>query len=96
MKTLFASTAIVIAMAAPAFADAHTASAFVPSIDTEALRASDLMGARLYVTETDVVMDAGLSDEWNDVGEISDIIIGNQGGIDAVLAFSAWASAPSQ
>jgi sporulation protein YlmC with PRC-barrel domain len=44
------------------------------------------MGARLYVTETDVVMDAGLSDEWDDVGEISDIIIGNQGGIDAVLA----------
>ena len=86
MKTLFASTAIVIAMAAPAFADAHMASAFVPSIDTEALRASDLMGARLYVTETDVEMDAGLSDEWDDVGEISDIIIGNQGGIDAVLA----------
>ncbi len=86
MKTLFASTAIVIAMAAPAFADAHMASAFVPSIDTEALRASDLMGARLYVTETDVEMDAGLSDEWDDVGEISDIIIGSEGGIDAVLA----------
>ena len=86
MKTLFASTAIVIAMAAPAFADAHMASAFVPSIDTEALRASDLMGARLYVTEADVEMDAGLSDEWDDVGEISDIIIGSEGGIDAVLA----------
>ena len=31
MKTLFASTAIVIAMAAPAFADAHMASAFCMS-----------------------------------------------------------------
>jgi hypothetical protein len=86
MKTLFASTAIVIAMAAPAFADAHMASAFVPSIQTEALRASDLMGARLYVSEADVDVNAGLSDQWDDVGEISDIIVGSEGGIDAVLA----------
>ncbi len=85
MKNLAASTAIALAFAAPAFADAHMSSAFLGSVETQALRASDLMGARLYVSEVEVDTMAGQSADWNDVGEISDILVGNSGEIDAVL-----------
>ena len=85
MKTLFASTAIALSFAVSAFADTHVSSAFVPSIADQALRASDLMGARLYVTEQDIDPMSGASDAWDDVGEVSDVIVGSAGGIDAVL-----------
>ncbi len=85
MKLLSTSTAIALAFAAPAFAEAHMSGAFVTSIETEALRASDLMGARLYVSDADIDAMAGQSPDWEDVGEISDIIVGSGGGIDAVL-----------
>ncbi|CTQ32039.1 PRC-barrel domain-containing protein [Jannaschia rubra] len=86
MKTLFASTAIAVCLGLPALAQTVVDSPFVGSIDTQALRASDLMGARLYVTEVEADPFGGLQDDWNDVGEISDIIVGASGGIDAVLA----------
>ena len=85
MKTLLASTAIALSFVTPALADAHMTSAFVPSIDTQALRASDLIGARLYVTEQDGELTSDMSTDWDDVGEISDIVIGSEGGVDAVL-----------
>ena len=92
MKTLLASTAIALATAGSAMAEQHTMSndmgnePFVGGIETEALRASDLLGARLYVSEAEVDDGMGLSDDWDDVGEISDIILGNNGEIDAVIA----------
>lgn len=88
MKTLLASTAIAMFAAGAALADAHTTmgDTFVPGVQTQALRASDLMGARLYVSEADVDVVGGLSQDWNDVGEISDIIMGNSGEVDAVIA----------
>ena len=92
MKTLFASTAIALAMTAPLHAQTATTtttgnmdSAFVGSLSSQAMRASDLIGARLYVSETDVDAAAGRQQDWNDVGEISDIIVGGGGDIDAVL-----------
>ena len=85
MKNLAASTAIALAFAAPAFADAHMSGPFVASVPTEALRASDLIGARLYMSEVEVDAEAGASTDWEDVGEISDILVGSSGGVDAVL-----------
>ena len=92
MKTLLASTAIAMTMAGTAFAEQHTmtegtgSEPFVGSIENQALRASDLLGSRLYVSEAEVEDGAGMSEDWNDVGEISDIILGNDGEIDAVVA----------
>ena len=87
MRTLIASTAIAMTLAAPGFAQTAMPmnGEFVGRIDTSAMRASDLIGARLYVTENEVDMTAGLSPDWDDVGEISDIIVGGGGDIDAVL-----------
>ncbi len=87
MKVLFASTAIALGLAAPGFAQTAMPmeGGFVGGIENQALRASDLLGARLYVTEADVDLVGGLSPDWDDVGEISDIIVGGGGDIDAVL-----------
>lgn len=89
MKTLFASTAIALAFAAPLSAQTTETAAmnspFVTSVATEALRASDLIGSRLYVSEVDIDAAAGRQQDWDDVGEISDIIVGGNGDIDAVL-----------
>lgn len=90
MKTLFASTAIALALTAPLHAQTAatttaTDSPFLTTLGNQAMRASDLIGARLYVTENDIDAAAGQQTDWNDVGEISDIIVGGGGDIDAVL-----------
>lgn len=85
MKNLAASTAIALAIAAPAFSQTEMSDAFVESVETQALRASDLIGARLYVSENEVDPAAGQSTDWEDVGEIADIVVGSDGGVDVVI-----------
>ena len=85
MKTLFASTAIAMALAVPAFAQEASTGPFVTSIEGDSVRGSDLMGARLYVSENEVDPAGGQGQDWNDVGEISDIILSDSGEIDAIL-----------
>lgn len=99
MKTLFGTTALVMALAAPVFAQTETvdanatamqsASPYLPGIE-RGVRASDFIGKRVYVTEADM---AGLADtavaqanaDWEDAGEISDIMISMAGDTEAVL-----------
>ncbi|MCK0167399.1 PRC-barrel domain-containing protein [Jannaschia sp. S6380] len=86
MKTLVASTAIAMAVFSPALAETHRISPFVASIETEALRTSDLVGARLYVTEAATEAELADPDTWEDVGEISDVVLGNAGEMDVAIA----------
>jgi sporulation protein YlmC with PRC-barrel domain len=52
-----------------------------------AVRASDLIGARIYASETAVDADeiAGVQEGWNDIGEVNDVIVGREGQVEAVL-----------
>jgi len=100
MKTLFGTTALVVAMALPAFAqdtaapmptdDAATmTSPYLAGVD-RGVRASDFIGKRVYVTEQDTtaMVADGLADadaNWEDAGEISDLIISLNGDTEAVL-----------
>lgn len=87
MRTLITSTAIALALATSAYAETHAASPFIPTVDAQAHYASELVGARLYVSETEIGDDVGeVSKDWEDVGEIHDIVVGNDGQILAVLA----------
>ena len=86
MKHLLASTAILIATTGTAFAEAHSMSPFAANAEGEVLYASDLVGARLYVSETEAGQDLEERAEWDDVGEISDIIVGKDGEVQQVLA----------
>lgn len=60
---------------------------FGKAITQNELMASDLIGARLYTAENGVDETAqGMGDNWNDVGEISDIVVNKDGQVDYVIA----------
>jgi sporulation protein YlmC with PRC-barrel domain len=88
MKKLFGTTALVLSLAIPAVAQDAT-SPYLAGLE-RGVRASDFIGKRVYVTEADTT---GLSDtalaqanaDWEDAGEISDIIISMAGDNEAVL-----------
>lgn len=86
MKSVLSSTALVLALSSPAFAEQH-GGMFVIAPEENVLRASELVGARLYTSENDIAEDQmGLSDEWDDVGEISEIVMGQDGQVDFIVA----------
>ena len=87
MKKLLATAAVGIVLSAPAYADSHGHSPFVkPDVSAE-LRASDLIGMRLYTSEKEIENfesnEAG--QDWEDVGEISDVILSRDGNVMAVM-----------
>lgn len=100
MKKLFGTSALVMALAMPAFAEQHMTAApangtmgmtspYLEGVD-RGVRASDFIGKRVYVTEQDTSAMAGESlaaadTEWDDAGEISDLIISLNGDAEAVL-----------
>lgn len=87
MKTLLLSTALVAALGGAALAQTAATGPFYATQDATAVRASDLIGARIYAAEaaldsTDV---AGVQDGWQDIGEVNDVILSRQGNVEAVL-----------
>lgn len=88
MTKLFGTTALVLSLAVPAIAQDAT-SPYLAGLE-QGVRATDFIGKRVYVTEADTT---GLSDtalaqanaDWEDAGEISDIIISLAGDNEAVL-----------
>lgn len=50
------------------------------------VRASDLIGTRLYAAETGVTNEVnGIDSGWNDIGEVNDVIVSRDGKVEAVL-----------
>ncbi|CTQ49405.1 PRC-barrel domain-containing protein [Jannaschia donghaensis] len=90
-RALLAATAIALAGTTAAFADAHTDSPF--SITTieygERYLASTLIGESVHVADTEIMpgvaLAAGTVDEWDDIGEIGDLIVGVDGTLQAVV-----------
>jgi hypothetical protein len=84
MKRIVATTALVLIMAGAAYSAQMGSYAAQPQ-DVEA---SDFIGARIYAAETmpttDVVQ-VGAEKDWDDVGEINDVILGRDGQIKAVV-----------
>jgi hypothetical protein len=92
MRKLLATTALVAATTMPlvagitptaAFADTQ----FVQTAQKTDFEASNLIGARLYTSETEYdggAVDAA-SKDWNDVGEINDLLLSKDGQVRAVL-----------
>lgn len=90
MKRFMTTTAIAFVLGTSAMADGHTAmfsdAPFDAAID---LNASDLLGARIYATEADLngVADvtAVQATEWDDIGEINEIILTRDGKAQSVI-----------
>lgn len=75
MKKLLSTTAAALVIGTSAFADAH-----VGVQDQMAYEASDLMGKRLYAgNPTD------MRDNWEDIGEIDDLMVTLDGNVPAVI-----------
>lgn len=92
MKYLFASTAIGLAMALPVAAQDNAANdpmmesdVFVSSMEN-VMKASELIGMRLYASEAELEGEyAEAETDWEDIGEVSDVLINKEGDVEAVM-----------
>ena len=86
MKTMYLTTALAACLALPAMAQ-DAASPFQTEAAGPSISASNVIGARIYVSEAAVDANAynGVQEGWNDIGEVNDIILGRDGTVDAVL-----------
>jgi hypothetical protein len=86
VKALLLTTALAAGFALPAIAQ-DAASPFQAEAMGPSISASDVIGARIYVTEAAIDADAysGVQEGWEDIGEVNDIILGRDGTVDAVL-----------
>lgn len=86
MKNLMLSTALLAGLAGAAFAQTD-GSIFRPAADAMSVRASNFIGMRVYASEAaiDATEYNGAQTDWNDIGEINDVILSRDGKVDAVL-----------
>ncbi|MGI3171452.1 PRC-barrel domain-containing protein [Pseudooceanicola sp. C21-150M6] len=101
MKHLLLTTALIAAgTAGTAFADTTAtmdanaeaqassgSSAFMTEASEGAIRASDFLGMRVYAAADtgELSENAGTGEQWEDIGEINDVIMGRDGQVTAVL-----------
>lgn len=89
MKRFLSTTAVLLAFSGAAFADAHAPKFGAVQFEQGDFFASDLIGMRIYNSETEIengymIKDGGEA-EWDDIGEINDIIVSKDGEIRAVV-----------
>lgn len=92
MKNLMTTTALVLATTLPVAAkDAAPKNLFTPYYDgseTKAdMLASDLIGMRVYATEKEFETQsmAEAAGEWDDIGEVSDVVMSRDGKTESLL-----------
>lgn len=87
-RILAATTALALSLSVPAFAQMDQ---FTYTPTGEEIEASGFIGARVYTSETDVNDDMSWTDwdgsreDWNDIGEVNDVLMDDSGNIKAVL-----------
>jgi sporulation protein YlmC with PRC-barrel domain len=87
MKRLLLTTAIAAALTGSAMAQTSSDELFRSQQVEGEIRASDLIGTRIYASEQAVSGDSaeGLQDGWEDIGEVNDVILSTDGSVQAVL-----------
>lgn len=89
MKNFAITTAAVAIIAAttPASANIESEGLFRTDIEQGEILGSDVIGARVYTSdvEFDLSESDGIQTEWEDVGEINDLVISPDGTIEAAL-----------
>ncbi len=93
MKKLLAATAMSLALGTTALADAH--SGMMTTYDSaqgQDLYASELIGMRVYSAEqdfdsfnADTVVPDDSEANWDDIGEVNEVILGRDGQVKAVI-----------
>lgn len=91
MNRFLTSTALALSLATAAVADTAGNMDWSAQMEPQAgqFYGSDLIGMRIYRAETDYdnwsSVEAGSEQEWDDIGEINDLIISKDGEVDAVI-----------
>lgn len=91
MKRILTTTALAVVLATPltAATDGDNAwkDTFRQSANEHDIHASNFIGSRVYVSEAEVTDDMldEASDEWDDVGEINDVLMERKGDVTAIL-----------
>lgn len=83
------TSAACVALATTAFADAHANAVMEYTTTQTDMFASELIGMRVYGAENGVdpatPMTAGAETEWDDIGEINELVVSQDGKIAAVI-----------
>lgn len=89
MKKLMLSTAILASLATAAGAEP---SPFRSAVDPTDLTASQVIGMRIYAADPaqmdaqgEAPMAAGPEEGWSDIGEVHDLVLTREGGVEALL-----------
>jgi hypothetical protein len=89
MKTIFATTALVVIMAGGSAFAASTSPLSTYQSQPSDIKASEFIGQRVYATEkqlpADTTVAAGSEKDWDDIGEINEVILGRNGAVKAVI-----------
>lgn len=89
MKTLMTTTAVCLSLATSAFADGHTTGFLDYTMTNSDLLASEFIGMRVYSAEDDVDVAANMvadaQTEWDDIGEINELVLSYEGEVLAVI-----------
>lgn len=89
MKRFMTTAATALILSTGAYAETHSQNTFSDySVDQAVeLYASDLLGARIYATENEVgdTYEAGAEQEWDDLGEINDMVMNADGSVQVVI-----------
>ena len=89
MKRFLSTTALIVALSGTAYAAGHEAKVGMVEFEQSDFYASDLIGMRIYNAENGIEGDgmivAGGEKEWDDIGEINDIIVSENGEVRAVI-----------
>lgn len=93
MKRIIATTAMALMLGTAAMADNHSAMIVTYKVEKSGdIYASDFIGMRVYANETEWdawdenhSVKAGAEREWDDIGEVNDVILGRDGTVKAVI-----------
>lgn len=86
MRKLIATTSVVGILALPVLAQTQDDGPFRMAPDATEIRASEFIGKSIYATDSDAAEEnAGIGTDWEDIGEVSDVILTREGQVAAVL-----------
>ena len=89
MKLLLTSAATALVMGTTAYAESHSMGMGAYEVTADDFYASNLMGMRLYSSEQELGSNGDMinfaEQEWDDIGEINDLVISEDGAVQAVI-----------
>ncbi len=89
MKLLLTSAATALVLGTTAYAESHSMGLGAVEVTADDFYASNLIGMRLYSSEQELGANGDMinfaEQQWDDIGEINDLIVGETGEVKAVI-----------